>query len=142
PRCLQSFPTRRSSDLRAAYLQDWLTDPESPLVWRLRRERAGSGALGDIGSHIVDLTQYVTGQRITGVSALTHTFVTRRPLLAGDGHGEVTVDDAAMFLARLDGGALATYEATRFATGRKNGLRVELNGSLGSLAFDLERLNE
>lgn len=128
--------------VRAVYLQDWITDPEFPLVWRLRRDRAGSGALGDIGSHIVDLTQYVTGQRITGVSALTHTFVTQRPLPAGDGYGEVTVDDAAMFLARLDGGAVATYEATRFATGRKNGLRVELNGSLGSLAFDLERLNE
>jgi len=130
--------------VRAVYLQDWLTDPRFPMVWRLRREVAGSGALGDIGAHIVDLTQHVTGQRITGVSALTHTFVKRRPLRAGDGAGydEVTVDDTAMFLARLDGGALATYEATRFATGRKNALRVELNGALGSLAFDLERLNE
>jgi predicted dehydrogenase len=114
---------------------------------------AGSGALGDIGAHIVDLTQYVTGQSITGVSALTETFVRRRPLpaaaaglsaagLDGTASGEVTVDDAALFLARLDGGAIATYEATRFATGRKNGLRVELNGSLGSLAFDFERMNE
>jgi predicted dehydrogenase len=131
--------------VRAVYLQDWITDPQFPLVWRLQRDRAGSGALGDIGAHIVDLTQYVTGQRITGVSALTETFVKERPLPGSNGDGTtgtVTVDDAALFVARLSGGAIATYEATRFATGRKNGLRVELNGSLGSAVFDLERLNE
>jgi predicted dehydrogenase len=145
--------------VRAVYLQDWIIDPQFPLVWRLQRDKAGSGALGDIGAHIVDLTQYVTGQRISGVSALTETFVKRRPLPAessglaasadGDRAGQaapatgpVTVDDAALFIARLDGGAIATYEATRFATGRRNGLRVEINGSLGSVAFDLERLNE
>jgi predicted dehydrogenase len=141
--------------VRAAYLQDWIVDPQFPLVWRLQRERAGSGALGDIGAHIIDLTQYVTGQRITGVSGLTETFVKERPLpfvssglaasaaaLAEAAYGPVTVDDAALFVARLDGGAVATYEATRFATGRKNGLRVEVNGSLGSVVFDLERLNE
>jgi predicted dehydrogenase len=138
--------------VRAVYLQDWIVDPEFPLVWRLRKDVAGSGALGDIGAHIVDLTQFVTGQRIASVSALTETFVRERPLPAesaglaassnGNGRGEVTVDDAALFLARLDGGAIATYEATRFATGRKNGLRVEINGSLGSLAFDFERMNE
>jgi predicted dehydrogenase len=138
--------------VRAVYLPDWIIDPEVPLVWRLQQEKAGSGALGDIGAHIVDLTQYVTGQQITGVSALTETFIKERPLpsassgLAASGNGTstgpVTVDDAAVFLARLDGGAIATYEATRFATGRKNGLRVEINGSLGSLVFDLERLNE
>jgi predicted dehydrogenase len=139
--------------VRAVYLQDWIVDPQFPLVWRLRREVAGSGALGDIGAHIVDLTQFVTGQLITKVSALTETFVKQRTLptvsaglaAAGNGSGgtgEVTVDDAALFLARLDGGAVATYEATRFATGRKNGLRVEINGSKGSLAFDFERMNE
>jgi predicted dehydrogenase len=137
--------------VRAAYLQDWIVDPQFPLVWRLQRDRAGSGALGDIGAHIIDLTQYVTGQRITGVSALTETFVKERPLPAASSglsavadteYGPVTVDDAALFVARLDGGAVATYEATRFATGRKNALRVEINGSLGSVAFDLERLNE
>jgi predicted dehydrogenase len=139
--------------VRAAYLQDWIVDPQFPLVWRLQKDRAGSGALGDIGAHIIDLTQYVTGQRITGVSAITETFVKERPLpvaasglaaSAGTGRatGEVTVDDAAVFVARLDGGALATYEASRFATGRKNALRVEINGSLGSVVFDLERLNE
>ncbi|WP_027344158.1 Gfo/Idh/MocA family protein [Hamadaea tsunoensis] len=141
--------------IRAVYLQDWITDPQFPLVWRLQREHAGSGALGDIGAHIVDLTQYVTGQHITRVSALTETFIRQRPLPAqssglaatSDGGtqaatGPVTVDDAALFLARLSGGAVATYEATRFATGRKNGLRIEINGSAGSLVFDLERLNE
>ncbi len=137
--------------VRAVYLQDWIVDPNFPLVWRLRKDVAGSGALGDIGAHIVDLTQYVTGQSITSVSALTETFIRSRPLpsasagLSGSGSaefGEVTVDDAALFLARLDGGAVATYEATRFATGRKNALRVEINGSLGSLAFDFERMNE
>jgi len=139
--------------VRAVYLQDWIVDPQFPLVWRLRREIAGSGSLGDIGAHIVDLTQFVTGQLIGKVSALTETFIKQRPLptvsaglaAAGGGGGatgEVTVDDAALFLARLDGGAVATYEATRFATGRKNGMRVELNGSTGSLAFDFERMNE
>jgi predicted dehydrogenase len=126
----------RIRHVRASYLQDWIVDPSFPLVWRLQKEKAGSGALGDIGSHIIDLTQHVTGQRIEGVSALTETFVKDRP------GGTVTVDDAAVFVARLDGGALATYEASRFATGRKNALRVEVNGSLGSLVFDLERLNE
>jgi len=137
--------------VRAQYLQDWIVDPEFPLVWRLRAEEAGSGALGDIGAHIVDLTQFVTGQRLTGVNAMLETFVKQRPLPAassglsasgGSSMGDVTVDDAAVFFGRLDGGALASYEATRFATGRKNSIRVEVNGSSGSIAFDLERLNE
>ncbi|MFG1651749.1 Gfo/Idh/MocA family protein [Micromonospora sp. NPDC049275] len=140
--------------VRAVYLQDWIVDPQFPLVWRLQKDRAGSGALGDIGAHIIDLTQFVVGQQITGVSAITETFVKERPLPAEssglaatvDGGsaptGPVTVDDAAIFVARLDGGALATYEASRFATGRKNALRVEINGSLGTVVFDLERLNE
>ncbi|WP_172382711.1 Gfo/Idh/MocA family protein [Streptomyces sp. MNP-20] len=167
--------------VRLTYLQDWLVDPGFPLTWRLRRDRAGSGALGDLGAHIVDLAQYLTGEAVAGVSALTETFVRERPLLEGTssglaagtagtggggaggagaggagadgggagqvavGHvavGQVTVDDAAVFTARFPSGALATFEATRFAAGRKNALRLELNGSDGSLAFDLERLNE
>jgi predicted dehydrogenase len=137
--------------VRAVYLQDWITDPNFPLVWRLQKDKAGSGALGDIGAHIIDLTQFVTGQQITGVTGITETFIKERPLpeassglsaSAGAATGEVTVDDAAVFVARLSGGGLATYEATRFATGRKNGLKVEINGELGSLVFDLERLNE
>ena len=131
--------------VRAVYLQDWIVDPEFPLVWRLRQEAAGSGALGDLGAHIVDLSQFITGQRISSVSAMTETFVRERPLPShtdNGARGPVTVDDAALFLARLDGGAVASYEASRFATGRKNALRLEVNGSLGSLVFDLERLNE
>ncbi|MGX1545953.1 Gfo/Idh/MocA family protein [Streptomyces adustus] len=138
--------------VRVAYLQDWLTDPGFPLTWRLRKELAGSGALGDLGAHIVDLAQYLAGERLAGVSALTETFVRERPLPGGSGSGltampasgtgTVTVDDAALFTGRFASGALASFEATRYATGRKNALRIELNGERGSLCFDLERLNE
>jgi predicted dehydrogenase len=128
--------------VRAVYLQDWLTDPAAPMTWRMQAERAGSGALGDLGAHIVDLTRYLTGDEITGVAAVGATFTTERPWAGGSGTGTVTVDDAVVFTARLGGGALASFEATRCAPGRKNGLRIELNGSAGSLAFDLERLNE
>ncbi|HKE70866.1 MAG TPA: Gfo/Idh/MocA family oxidoreductase [Nocardioidaceae bacterium] len=136
--------------VRAQYLQDWITDPEAPLSWRLQKDRAGSGALGDIGAHIVDLTQFIAGEQLTGVSAMLETFIKERPIpteasglsgVAGTERGEVTVDDAAIFLGRFDGGALATFEATRFAAGRKNSIRIELNGSLGSLAFDFEDMN-
>ncbi|MGW5370476.1 Gfo/Idh/MocA family protein [Streptomyces sp. NPDC004009] len=138
--------------VRVNYLQDWLVDPDFPLTWRLRRELAGSGSLGDLGAHIVDLAQYLAGERLAGVSALTETFVRERPLPRGAGSGltampaagtgTVTVDDAALFTGRFTSGALASFEATRYATGRKNALRIELNGERGSLAFDLERLNE
>ncbi|MFD7322962.1 Gfo/Idh/MocA family protein [Streptomyces sp. NPDC059875] len=139
--------------VRVTYLQDWLVDPGFPLTWRLEREHAGSGALGDLGAHAVDLAQYLAGELLVGVSALTETFVRERPLLAGvsaglsgtagDGaYGAVTVDDAALFTGRLASGALASFEATRMAAGRKNALRLEINGEKGSLAFDLERLNE
>ncbi|MFC8661747.1 Gfo/Idh/MocA family protein [Streptomyces sp. NPDC057199] len=138
--------------VRVTYLQDWLVDREFPLTWRLRKETAGSGALGDLGAHIVDLAQYLAGEPVVGVSALTETFVRERPLLSGSSSGlsaaggselgAVTVDDAALFTGRFASGALASFEATRFATGRKNSLRIELNGENGSLAFDLERLNE
>jgi predicted dehydrogenase len=137
--------------VRAAYLQDWIVDPDFPLVWRLQKDRAGSGALGDIGAHVVDLAQFVLGDRLTGVSALTETFVKERPLpeassglsaSGGTERGVVTVDDAALFIGRFAGGALASFEATRFATGRKNAMRLEVNGSLGSLAFDFESMNE
>jgi predicted dehydrogenase len=127
--------------VRAVYLQDWIVDPEFPMVWRLDAGEAGSGSLGDIGSHIIDLTQHLLGASITEVAGLTETFIPERPV-AGGGRGTVSVDDAALVLARWDDGAIGTLEATRFATGRKNGMRIELNGSLGSLVFDLERLNE
>ena len=128
--------------VRAVYLQDWLADPKAPMTWRMQAERAGSGALGDLGAHLVDLVRYLTGDEITGVSALASTFVGERPYADGSGTGTVTVDDAVVFTARLASGALASFEATRYAAGHKNGLRIELNGSAGSLAFDLERLNE
>jgi predicted dehydrogenase len=180
--------------VRAVYLQDWLVDPDSPLTWRLQAEQAGSGALGDLGSHVVDLARFLTGDEIVGVSALSATFIDQRPLPGGSGNGDaeggatgtgdaeegatgtgdaeegatgtgdaeegatgtgdasgagsasgtgrVTVDDAVVFSARFGSGALGSFEATRYATGRKNALRIELNGSAGSLAFDLERLNE
>ncbi|MDX3094664.1 Gfo/Idh/MocA family oxidoreductase [Streptomyces sp. ME01-24h] len=139
--------------VRVTYLQDWLVDPDFPLTWRLKREHAGSGALGDLGAHAVDLAQYLAGELLVGVSALTETFVRERPEpagassgLSGSGAGgrlgAVTVDDAALFTGRLASGALASFEATRMASGRKNALRLEINGERGSLAFDLERLNE
>jgi len=140
--------------VRAQYLQDWIADPDAPLSWRLDKVKAGSGALGDIGAHIVDLTQFITGLSITEVSGQLETFVKERPLAAGETtgalggvgsraeRGPVTVDDAAVFLARFDGTtALGVYEATRFATGRKNAIRIEVNGSRGSIAFDFEDMN-
>ncbi|MHA7287778.1 Gfo/Idh/MocA family protein [Arthrobacter sp. MDT3-44] len=138
--------------IRAQYLQDWLTDENAPMTWRLDKSKSGSGALGDIGAHSIDAAQYVTGLPIQGVSGLLTTFVHERPLggtrvgLGGSGAsdggtGTVTVDDAAIFSARFEGGAIGVFEATRFATGRKNNMRLEVNGSLGSLAFDFENMN-
>ena len=140
--------------VRAQYLQDWLSDENAPMTWRLDKAKSGSGSLGDIGAHIIDAAQWVTGQNITGVSALLETFVTERPL-AGDrvglgGHGDVTaeaprgavtVDDAAIFSARFANGPIGVFEATRYALGRKNAMRLELNGTRGSLAFDFEDMN-
>jgi len=141
----------RVQQVRAAYRQDWLVDPSVPLGWRLQREHAGSGALGDIGAHIVDMTQFVTGQTVRAVAGSIETIVRERPVVGervgftGTATGEtgpVTVDDLAIFTGRLDGGALVSFEATRFATGRKNALTIEVSGDRGALAFDLERLNE
>lgn len=140
--------------VRAQYLQDWLHDPDAPMTWRLDKSKSGSGALGDLGAHLVDTALWLTGQEIIGVSAILETFVKSRPLsgersgLGGHGdsaadapRGEVTVDDAALFTARFDGGATGIFEATRFALGRKNALRIEINGTDGSLAFDFEENN-
>jgi predicted dehydrogenase len=137
---------------RATYLQDFIMDPEFPLIWRLRKELAGSGALGDIGAHIVDLSQFLLGG-ISEVVGMMETFIKERPLeeaTAGGGllasggaeTGEVTVDDAAAFLARFESGAMGTFEATRFAAGRRNKNAFEINGSKGTVAFNLERMNE
>lgn len=139
--------------VRAQYLQDWLSDPDAPHTWRLDRERAGSGALGDIGAHSIDTAQWLSGQDITAVSATVRTFVASRPRrsqveglggVAADTSDRlpVTVDDAAAFTARFDGGALGVFEATRMATGRRNANRIEINGTRGAIAFDFERMNE
>jgi predicted dehydrogenase len=143
----------RVRQVRAQYLQDWLADEQAPLTWRMDKEKAGSGALGDIGAHIIDAVEFVTGQRLTGVAGLTETFVKQRPIAAegaggailggaaGAGYGPVTVDDAAVFFGRLESGALASFEASRFALGRRNAMRFEINGTAGSLAFDFENMN-
>jgi predicted dehydrogenase len=139
--------------VRAVYLQEWLVDPSFPLTWRLNGAEAGSGAVGDILSHVVDLVRFITGDEVAEVVSVLETFVAERPRgTSGAGltatadregrTGPVTVDDACAVLARLAGGALATMEATRVAPGRKNALLVELNGTRGSLRYDLERLNE
>jgi predicted dehydrogenase len=131
----------RIHHFRGTYLQDWIVDPSFPLVWRLQKERAGSGALGDIASHSIDLARFLVGE-IAEVSGLLETFVRERPLEGGAGRGPVSVDDAALALVRFENGAIGSIEASRFCPGRKNHNRFEINGSRGSLAFDLERLNE
>ena len=127
---------------RGTYLQDWIVDPLFPRVWRLEKDKSGSGALGDIASHSIDFARYLVGE-ITEVSGMLETFVHERPL-PGDPTrmGPVTVDDAALALVRFAGGAIGTIEASRMAPGRRNYNRFEINGSEGSIAFDLERLNE
>ncbi len=140
--------------VRAQYLQDWLSDENAPMTWRLDRTKSGSGALGDIGAHIIDTAQWLTGTPIVGVSGLLETFVGSRPIagervgLGGQGavgddvpRGTVTVDDAALFTARFADGAIGSFEASRFALGRKNALRIEVNGTTGSVAFDFEDNN-
>jgi predicted dehydrogenase len=126
---------------RGVYLQDWIADPEFPLVWRLQKELAGSGAHGDLNAHLIDLALWLIGP-VAEVAGMMKTFIAERPMSGGTGAGAVTVDDAAAFLARFEGGAIGTFEATRFAVGRKNAQRFEINGSKGSLVFELERLNE
>ena len=126
---------------RGTYLQDWIVDPEFPRVWRLEKAKAGSGALGDIASHSIDLSRYLVGE-ITEVAGMLKTFITERPLPGSKEKAPVDVDDAALSLVKFDNGAIGTIEASRFATGRKNYNRFEINGSKGSIVFNLERLNE
>jgi predicted dehydrogenase len=120
---------------RGSYLQDWLADPESPYVWRLDRQRAGSGALGDIGAHVVDLSRFLVGE-ISAVSGSVRTVVPDRP------GGVVDVDDTVAALVEFDGGAAGTISASRLCHGRRNALSFEVSGERGSIAFDLERMNE
>lgn len=127
--------------IRAQYLQDWLADPKAPMAWRLRKEVTGSGALGDIGAHIIDLARFLVGE-FKEISGMMQTFVKNRPFEDREGMGEVDVDDAAAFLARFENGAFGVFEATRFAGGNRNGNRFEINGEKGSIRWDLEKLNE
>jgi len=137
---------------RGLYLQDWIIDPDFPLVWRLDKKIAGSGSHGDLGAHLIDLARFLVGdfQRVIGMNK---TFIKERPIvekmegLSGKAQdsaqkGEVTVDDATLFLAEFKNGALGSFEATRFAAGHKNGMSFEINGSKGSLKFEFERMNE
>jgi predicted dehydrogenase len=138
---------------RGAYLQDWIVDPSFPLTWHLRADAAGSGPHHDLNSHSIDLARFLVGD-IERVTAMTATFVPERPLpgegaatfSAGSGDvsetGEVTVEDAAFVVARFENGALGSFEASRFAPGRKNHNTFEIYGSDGSITFDLERMNE
>jgi predicted dehydrogenase len=127
---------------RARYLQEWIADPQFPMVWRLQKSVAGSGALGDLGAHIIDLARFLVGEP-RSVNGLTATFIKERPLGDGSGRtGTVDVDDAFVALVEFENGALGTLEATRFALGRKNLNTFEINGSRGSISFNLERLNE
>ena len=125
---------------RGSFHQDWLTNAEAPMIWRLRGEDAGTGALGDLGAHVVDLARYLVGE-IEEVSATMHTFVPRRRNESGEWE-DVTVDDAFEALARFSSGASGVIEASRFATGHKCSNRFEINGSKGSLQFDFQRMNE
>ena len=134
---------------RARYAQDWIVDPQFPLVWRLQGKVAGSGSLGDIGAHVIDFGRYLVGE-FAEICATLETFVKERPLMTAqdglvakgsDKMGKVTVDDAALLIGRFKNGALANIEATRFALGRKNGIQIEVNGSKGSLVFDFEDMN-
>ncbi len=127
---------------RGTYLQDWALDPDMPLFWRFQKEKAGTGALGDIAAHSIDLARFLVGE-ITEVAGALATFVKSRPLVDDPSRkGKVTVDDAALSLVRFANGALGSIEGSRFAPGRKNYNRFEINGSKGSIAFDLERMNE
>ncbi|MGB5051864.1 MAG: Gfo/Idh/MocA family oxidoreductase, partial [Caldilineaceae bacterium] len=126
---------------RAVYLQEWIMPHYNmPMIWRLQKKVAGSGALGDLGAHIIDLARYLVGE-VRSVSGMTRTFIEERPW--GDGTmGKVDVDDAFVGLLDFENGALGTVEATRFAAGRKNGQRIEINAEKASIVFNLERLNE
>ncbi len=127
---------------RAVYLQSWLLPhQDTPRLWRLSKEAAGSGALGDLGAHIIDLARFLVGE-IASVSAVTRTFINERPLPGGSGTGKVDVDDAFVSVVEFENGAIGTLEATRFAAGRKNYQAIEINAEKGSIRFNLERLNE
>lgn len=139
--------------IRARYLQDW-GSPDTPMSWRFQKKFAGSGAHGDLNAHIIDLARFLSGQEFVEISgALAETFIherevrqaptrnTARPRPTKPVKGKVDVDDAVLFIARLGGGAVASFEATRLASGHQNDNTIELNGDKGSLSFSLEEMN-
>jgi predicted dehydrogenase len=139
--------------VRAYYLQDW-GKPDVPLIWRFQKKLTGSGALGDLAAHIIDMARFVTGQEFTEITgAIAETFVKERSIPSasarggiadakgGGKTGRVDVDDAALFLGRLSGGAIATFESTRLATGNQNKNGLEVNGEHGSVLFNFEEMN-
>ncbi len=141
--------------VRAVYLQSWIIDPNFPAIWRLNADVAGSGSHGDLNAHIIDAARFITGEEITDVVAHMETFVKERPTGAMIGGlsastnqaggkvemAKVTVDDAVIMLAKLGGGGVATFEATRFAQGNKNGSKIEINGEKGAIKFEFEDMN-
>jgi len=139
---IESGALGRIFHFRAVYLQEWIIDPNFPMIWRLDKDQAGSGALGDLGAHIIDLARFLVGEP-KSVMGMARTFVPERPLGDGSGKmGKVTVDDAFVSLFEFENGALGTLEASRFAQGRKNFNSLEINGENGSITFNLERMNE
>ncbi|WP_049908733.1 MULTISPECIES: Gfo/Idh/MocA family protein [Halorubrum] len=142
--------------VRGRYLQDWLVDPEAPWAWRMDADMAGSGALGDLGAHTIDLANFLVGEAVGGidrVSGQLTTFVDERPVYADDDaageadaevaeYRDVTVDDAYSAQVAYESGATGTFEATRVAEGHKNDHTIAVHGSKGSVKFSLERLNE
>ena len=139
---IESGALGRIYHFRAAYLQEWIMPHYNmPMIWRLEKKAAGSGALGDLGAHIIDLGRFLVGE-MKSVSAMTKTFITERPLAGGSGTGKVDVDDAFVAAVEFENGAIGTLEATRFAAGRKNFNCLEVNGEKGSIRFNMERLNE
>lgn len=136
--------------VRATYLQDWIMDPQFPLVWRLSKEVCGSGSHGDLAAHSIDLARFLVGE-FKEVSGILETFIKERPIVedssglsgkaTSDKMGEVDVDDASVFIARFENGAIGTFEATRFAGGNRNGNRIEINGEKGSIRWNMENMN-
>lgn len=136
--------------IRATYLQDWIMDPQFPLVWRLSKGVCGSGAHGDLAAHIIDLARFLVGE-FKEVNGIMETFIKQRPIVedssglsgkaTSDKMGDVDVDDASVFIARFESGAIGTFEATRFAGGNRNGNRFEINGEKGSIRWDAENMN-
>lgn len=140
-RLIDSGQLGRIFHFRAVYLQEWIIDPNFEKVWRLDKSVAGSGALGDLGAHVIDLARFLVGEP-KNVMGMTRTFIEERPLPGGQGRGKVDVDDAFVSLFDFENGALGTIEASRFAQGRKNFNSVEINGENGTIQFNLERMNE